>query len=76
MGEYEDRMIGIQHEEKIINLRLECDMIFFEKMRPKLFKDGDQWCCLFGEDIQSGVCGFGKTPFEAIEGFNRSMHKA
>lgn len=40
--------------------------------RPKLYKDGDMWCALYGEDIQSGVCGFGKSPGKAMDDFNRN----
>ena len=25
--------------------------------KPKIFIDGDQWCCLYGENIQDGVAG-------------------
>ena len=39
-------------------------------MRPKVYPDGDQWCALYGEDIQSGVAGFGKTPALACQNFN------
>lgn len=34
-------------------------------MRPKIYKDGDKWCALLGEDIQTGVCAFGNTPVQA-----------
>ena len=33
----------------------------------KLYIDGSFWCALFGEDLQSGVCGFGKTPEAALK---------
>ena len=39
-------------------------------LRPKIFLDGDSWCCLYGENIQEGVCGFGKTPREACANFD------
>ena len=38
--------------------------------KPKLSKDGDQWCALFGDNLQEGVCGFGKTPAEAMYQFD------
>ena len=38
--------------------------------KPKLYPDGDQWCALFAEDIQSGVCGFGDTPAKAMYAFD------
>ena len=28
--------------------------------------DGDQWCALYGENLQEGVAGFGRTPAEAM----------
>ncbi len=38
--------------------------------RPKLYMDGDQWCALYGDDIQTGVCGFGGTPHKAMSEFD------
>lgn len=38
--------------------------------RPKVFRDGDSWCALYGDNIQDGVCGFGDTPAAAIIDFN------
>ena len=34
------------------------------------YKDGDQWCVLYGDDLQSGICGFGKSPSQAMLAFN------
>uniref|UniRef100_A0A6M3JKX1 Uncharacterized protein n=1 Tax=viral metagenome TaxID=1070528 RepID=A0A6M3JKX1_9ZZZZ len=39
--------------------------------RPKIYKDGSQWCCLLGEDIMSGVVGFGESPDKATREFDR-----
>ena len=38
--------------------------------RPKLLSDGDQWCALFGENLQEGVAGFGDTPEAAMVAFD------
>lgn len=35
----------------------------------KPFKDGDQWCFLYGDNIQDGIAGFGKTIQEAADNF-------
>ena len=35
----------------------------------KPFKDGNQWCFLYGENIQEGICGFGETIFKAAWNF-------
>ena len=38
--------------------------------RPRVFKDGDKWCALEGENLQEGVCGFGDTPDAACRQFD------
>lgn len=38
--------------------------------RPKVFLDGDQWCALYGDNLQDGVAGFGDTPHLATQDFN------
>lgn len=40
--------------------------------RPRLSVDGSQWCALYGEDLQSGVAGFGNSPGEAMSDFNKN----
>lgn len=42
----------------------------FSLFRPKLYKDGNKWCALYGENLQDGVCGFGKSPAQAQVAFN------
>ena len=41
-------------------------------LKPKIFIDGDQWCVLYGEDLQSGVVGFGDSPTLATYAFNKA----
>lgn len=36
------------------------------QIKIRVFQDGDEWCALIGEDLQSGVAGFDKTPVEAL----------
>lgn len=31
--------------------------------RPKLSRDGSQWCALYGDNLQDGVAGFGDSPY-------------
>lgn len=38
------------------------------------FPDGDHWCVLWGENLQDGVAGFGKTPYLAVLDFNAALH--
>lgn len=39
-------------------------------LRPKMLKDGEKWCALYGDNIQDGVCGFGDTPEKASIDFD------
>ena len=41
------------------------------ELTPKL--DGDQYCFLWGDDLQSGVAGFGETPYKAMMDFQQAM---
>ena len=40
--------------------------------KPRLFIDGDQWCALFGADLQDGVAGFGDSPADAMWDFDKA----
>lgn len=42
----------------------------FMLLRPRMFPDGDQWCALYGENLQEGVAGFGETPDKAAVAFD------
>ena len=41
----------------------------------RVFIDGDKWCALHGDDLQSGLCGFGDSPAEAILNFDHNFYK-
>lgn len=40
------------------------------RYKPRLFVDGNKWCALYGEDLQSGVAGFGSSPEKAYWNFD------
>lgn len=42
--------------------------------RPRLSLDGDMWCALYGDDIATGVVGFGKSPADAMAAFDSAWH--
>ena len=42
----------------------------FMLLRPKMLVDGNQWCALYGENLQEGVAGFGETPAKAALQFD------
>jgi len=43
--------------------------------RPRLFIDGNEWCALYGENLQDGVAGFGRSPAEACDAFDRAWRQ-
>jgi hypothetical protein len=44
--------------------------------RPTLTADGDKWCALYGPDLAIGIAGFGNTPSEAMEAFDRAWRSS
>lgn len=44
--------------------------------RPALSIDGDHWCALYGENLQVGVAGFGKSPADAMWDFDKNWTAA
>jgi len=68
------------HFEMEHNARLELifeqkELFLFSTIRPKLFEDGNSWCCLYGDNIQEGVAGFGNSPIESIYNWIENMKK-
>ena len=43
-------------------------------LRPQLYRDGNKWCALYGDDLQNGIAGFGDTPVEAMNDFDRCYY--
>jgi hypothetical protein len=41
----------------------------------RVYKDGDQWCALFGVNLQDGECEFADTPDEAAQKLLTRLHK-
>jgi len=46
------------------------ELVRFEMLKPKIFKDGNEWCVLYGDNIQDGIAGFGATPNKALFDWN------
>jgi len=47
----------------------------FSMLKPSIQIDGNQWCVLYGDDLQSGIAGFGKSPHLAVMDFNSQWYK-
>lgn len=43
--------------------------------RPAISIDGNQWCALYGADLQCGVAGFGDTPEQAMADFDKNWRE-
>jgi hypothetical protein len=61
----ENRVADINFETAIELLR-PCNI-----KKPRIFKYGDSWCALLGENPMEGVCGFGNTPEAACVAFDK-----
>jgi hypothetical protein len=38
---------------------------------PEPVLDGNAWCCMSGDDLQTGIAAFGDTPEEAREAYRK-----
>jgi len=65
----------LQHETAMTLLIQQQEYALFAQLRPKLCKDGNQWCVLYGEDLHDGIAGFGDTPYLAILEFNKAFNR-
>jgi hypothetical protein len=45
------------------------------KLKPAVYKNGDQYCCIFGPDPEVGIYGCGNSPEEAIIDWERDLEK-
>jgi len=43
--------------------------------RPTLSIDGNQWCAIYGENLQDGVAGFGDSVAKAMDDFDANWYK-
>lgn len=48
-------------------------MNLFVLLKPEVSIDGNQYCVLYGKNLQEGICGFGDTIMAAIIDFNRQF---
>lgn len=44
-------------------------------LRPKMYPDGNQWCVLYGNDLQEGLAGFGESPYLAMIDFDKRFYE-
>ncbi len=56
-------------QEKSTNIYEEEMFSLIAILGLKLQKDGNQWCYLYGDNLQEGIAGFGDTVYLAMTGF-------
>jgi hypothetical protein len=64
--------IGFQFQRALQNLEIAGAEMSRPSVlfRPKLSIDGNQWCALYGENLQDGCAGFGDSPEKAMMAFD------
>lgn len=68
-----------QHNEELRRESERMDMYTINQLRVistlkcRFLKEGNMYCCLYGEDIQEGIAGYGETPYQAITEFNKEL---
>ena len=63
------------YEASICNLnanQIKQDLSIIASLNLQPKKDGNMWYFLWGENLQEGISGFGKTVNKAVENFNSS----
>jgi len=64
-----------EHREKMNLIIEQQEYNLVAILKPKITIDGNQWCVLYGENLQDGIAGFGETPYTAILNFNSAWNK-
>lgn len=57
------------------NAQEQSDFNLISMLNPEIKRDGNQWCVLYGADLQVGIAGFGDSPHLAILDFNAQWYK-
>jgi hypothetical protein len=64
----------LQHQDKMNLIIEQIEYNKFAMLKPKVSIDGNQYCVLYGENLQEGIAGFGDTLYLAILDFNKSFY--
>ena len=70
-----DHFRGWQIADEIQNNLAEQRMLtLIDLLKPTFLKDGNQFCYLYGENLQVGIAGFGSTAYEAMSDFCKAFY--
>lgn len=70
---HKQQLASLEYEAKLLNAESTKYIEWFSILKPKYYIDGDKWCVLLGENIQTGICGFGNTLLAAIHNFGEEI---
>lgn len=59
----------LQEQIGIVGMEMSRPAVLY---RPAISIDGDKWCALYGDDLQSGCAGFGDSIAEAMADFDKN----
>jgi hypothetical protein len=65
----------LEHDSRQYAADLQADYMLFSMLKPRVYRDGNQWCVLYGNDIQEGIAGFGDSISDAVKNWNYSFNK-
>lgn len=73
--------LDVEYHGQRMNAETAKEMVYdemrrpFHLLRPKVYRDGDKWCALLGDDLMSGVFATGDSPEEAATAFDVEWKK-
>lgn len=71
----EHQLSYLVHQSKMNAAITAEEFAIVASIKPRLFRDDNQWCMLWGENLRDGVAGFGDSPILAMYDFNKSWSK-
>lgn len=67
---HDERLV---HEAQMNLIYDETVIMLIHRLGCRIYKDGDSWCCLYGENIQEGISGWGHNPYQAALDFRKEF---
>jgi len=64
-----------QNEEYKIDYNSPNIPVSVKELKPRIYKEGTNWCVSSAEDIAGGILGYGATPEQAMEDFDANYAK-
>ena len=81
-SEYYSRLLSqkehhenMEHDNRVRASQAALDFSIVAALRPEIHQDGDQFCVLYGSNLQDGVAGFGDTIYDAVIDFNNAFNR-